>query len=202
MAPTLLGHHRRGVCFSCGATAFGSSPPRRFDNGEAPMMICRDNFHVTVPQDYDNRVYSSDRFLACKILEPRRWDIVVFQNPEQPSDRYVMRLVGLPGETIVIEDGRVWANGQKLTRPESLSGIEYLSRMPRYGTDLWGTTDRPAQLGADEYFVLGDFSAMSADSRFWQNGAPGHNPFAVPHSHMQGVVTHIYWPPGRLRAFR
>jgi hypothetical protein len=62
--------------------------------------------------------------------------------------------------------------------------------------------DHSARLGEDEYFVLGDFSAMSKDSRLWGEGAPGHHPFAVPESHLRGVVTHIYWPPDRWRILR
>jgi hypothetical protein len=65
-----------------------------------------------------------------------------------------------------------------------------------------GTKDRPAVLADDEYFVLGDFSAQSSDSRWWYEGAPGHNPYAVPRSHVRGVVTHIYWPPQRWRVLR
>ena len=61
---------------------------------------------------------------------------------------------------------------------------------------------RPAKLGDDEYFVLGDFSPQAKDSRLWREGAPGHTPYAVPASHIRGVVTHIYWPPKRWRILR
>ncbi len=108
-----------------------------------------------------------------------------------------MRLVGLPGESIHIQDGAVWVDGKKQTPPEEIRGIEYVT-MPR----SWGTLDRPALLGKDEYFVLGDFSARSRDSRLWIEGAPGHNPFAVPKSYIKGVVTHTYWPPSRWRIHR
>ena len=113
-----------------------------------------------------------------------------------------MRLVGLPGEKIHIEGRAVWANGRKLTPPDALRGIEYVSQSPGWHSELWGSVDRPAMLGQDEYFVLGDFSAQSADSRLWEQGASGHNPFAVPESHLRGIVTHIYWPPQRCRILR
>jgi len=165
-------------------------------------MICRDNFHVSQPTDYGDQVFGRDRFVVVKFFRPRRWDLVVFRFPEDPSILYVKRLVGLPGEEITIKDGRVWADGEMLTPPDSLRGINYLSEIPHAHMELWGSPDHPAQLGDDEYFVLGDFPPRTKDSRLWDRGAPGHNPFAVPESYMCGVVTHIYWPPERWRTFR
>ncbi len=199
MAPTLVGKHWRGTCPDCGAHSYCTP----MDEGYySPPMIC-DHFHVTEMTNVDNHVYSGDRLLVAKFLTPQRWDLIVFQYPEDPSALYVMRLVGLPGEKIHIQDGYVWADGKRLTPPASIQGIEYLSDLPvSYGPDLWGSADRPALLGDDEYFVLGDFSVQSKDSRLWEQGAPGHNPFAVPESHLKGVVTHIYWPIHRRRIFR
>ena len=70
-----------------------------------------------------------------------------------------------------------------------------------FGPVGWGCEDNAVVLGLDEYFVLGDFSARSKDSRLWQDGAPGHLPYAVPSDHIIGVVTQIYWPPERWRVF-
>ena len=204
MAPTVLGYHYQGTCTQCGSPAFGSATGWQYGPSDRPpLMICRDNFHVMQPTDYSHQVLGRDRILVAKFVKPRRWDLIVFRYPEDPSTSYLKRLVGLPGEEIVIKDGQVWTNGKKLTPPDSIRGIEYLSEMPDgYGGKLWGSPDMPAKLGPDEYFVLGDFSALAKDSRFWQSGAPGHNPFAVPQSYLQGVVTNTYWPPSRWRTFR
>jgi signal peptidase I len=201
MAPTLLGNHWRGVCPECGEPNYCSPAHAHFGPAEPPKMICT-NFHVTTMSDIDEQVHSGDHFLVANFLTPRRWDLAVFQFPGNPSALYVKRLVGLPGETIHIEDGAVWANGGKLTPPDSLRGIQYMSELPDGHFELWGTKDRPAVLADDEFFVLGDFSAQSADSRYWEQGVPGHNPYAVPQSHMKGVVTHIHWPPRRWRILR
>lgn len=62
---------------------------------------------------------------------------------------------------------------------------------------------RPAILGDDEYFVLGDFSVSSRDARFWDRSLEGReHPYAIPESSIDGVVTHIYWPLQRMRVFR
>jgi len=202
MAPTLLGNHWQGICPECGQLSFCSPvPPTRHSSTDPLPMIC-EHFHMSRSTDFAKRVFTGDRFLVAKYLKPQRWDLVVFRNPEDPSTLYVKRLVGLPGEEIHIDEGAVWADGSKLTPPESIRSIKYLSELPGWHREAWSSRDRPAKLSADEYFVLGDFSVQSNDSRFWERGAPGHNPFAVPQSHLCGVVTHIYWPPQRWRILR
>ncbi|MHB1035626.1 MAG: signal peptidase I [Pirellulales bacterium] len=202
MAPTILGKHWEGTCVACGGSAYCSPVPPEYASFEAPRMICRDNFHVTQPADGRNPVLGPDRFLVAKFLRPRRWDIVVFRYPEDPSVLFVMRLVGLPGETITIVNGQVLADGRVLTPPAELSGITYLSQMPGWDRTLWGTPARPAQLGEGEYFVLGDNSGLAKDSRLWERGAEGCHPFAVPESYVYGVVTNICWPTSRMRVLR
>ncbi|MCA9165692.1 MAG: signal peptidase I, partial [Planctomycetales bacterium] len=201
MAPTLLGEHWRGKCRECGHPSFCSPEDARYRRPETSGMIC-ENFHVNEGADVSQRILGPDRILVAKFFRPERWNLVVFRHPNDSSTLDVKRLVGLPGETIHIEGGKVWANGRQLEPPEHLDGIEYLSESSGWFDGTWGSPDRPAVLGADEYFVLGDFSLRSNDSRTWEEGAVGHNPFAVPQSHMRGVVTHIYWPPQRWRILR
>ncbi len=113
--------------------------------------------------------------------------------------------MGLPGETLTIDEGSVWINGDRLIPPEEFSGLYYLNKLdevPQLNDQMWGTSNRPAELGADEYFVLGDFSARSRDSRFWNESVGGRPPYALPAANIVGVVTHIYWPLDRLRVFR
>ncbi len=202
MAPTLVGRHWTGICPECGKPSYCSPRDDRYGASDLPLMIC-DNFHVKKASDIDKTVHAGDRFMVAKFFTPQRWDLVVFQYPEEPGTLYVKRLVGLPGEKVQIQDGSVWIGGVRQTLPDTVRGLEYLSELPDwFGPDLWGSANRPALLGDDEYFVLGDFSAQSKDSRFWEQGAPDHNPFAVPESHMKGVVTHTYWPPHRWRIHR
>jgi len=201
MAPTLLGRHWQDACPTCGGPAFSTPLP---DDGysSSRSMICRDHFHITSLTEPGGEVFGGDRILVARFLQPRRWDIIVFRLPEDPTQTYAMRLVGLPGEEITIADGRISANGQLLAIPDSLGGIEFRAELDRGFGTLWGAPSRPARLGSDEYFVLGDFTTQSRDSRFWQADAAGHQPFAVPVDNLLGVVTHIYWPLGRWRTLR
>lgn len=201
MAPTLLGDHLRGRCPECGQASFCSPVDDWYAPPEPLRMICG-SFHVNRIPDVSRRAFLPDRFLVAKFLSPRRWDVVVFQYPGNPSTLFVMRVVGLPGETIHIEGGAIWVNGNELVPPDVLRGITYVSEITAWPRHLWGVKHHPAVLGRDEYFVLGDFSPQANDSRLWEQGASGHNPFAVPKSHIRGVVTHIYWPPHRWRVLR
>jgi signal peptidase I len=202
MAPTILGRHWQAPCPRCGSPAYCTAESREVLPNQSVFMICSRELRTCQVADVPRTVYAGDKFVVNKLLRPRRWDVIVFRSPERPEVLFCSRLVGLPGETLVIRDGAVWIGGKKRTPPAGLQGITYLDRIAGYPCDSSGTEARPAKLGPDEYFVLGDFSACALDSRLWQTGARGHPPYALPASHIVGVVTHIYWPPERMRAFR
>ncbi|MEX0867859.1 MAG: signal peptidase I [Pirellulales bacterium] len=207
MAPTLLGLHQEDACPECGSIAYFSRPEPILPEREQPPinMIC-ERFHVHPAPSTSKPIDVGDRIVVAKYLKPRRWDLIVFRFPADATQTYVKRLVGLPGEEVVVKDGNVWADGRRLEPPAELAGIEYLNAFPEeeFGPHIKvaGTEDNPARLGDDEYFVLGDFSAQSYDSRLWMEGAAGHPPYSVPHENLIGVVTTIYWPRERWRSFR
>ncbi len=86
---------------------------------------------------------------------PERYDVVVF--PVYNSDTYyIKRVIGLPGETVQIEEGKVFINGKEL-EDDTYGKDEYI--------DDPGDAAEPITLASDEYFVLGDNRNMSTDSR-------------------------------------
>jgi signal peptidase I len=205
MAPTLLGLHGEGLCSRCGGTNYFSLPPMEYPHPIGVPAICPKfhltEHHFTTPSEPVN----GDRFVIAKYLKPRRWDLIVFDAPGDPGSLYVQRVVGLPGESITLENGGITVDGVQLDLPEELQGIEYLTRLDSYGqvmAAICAKPDNPAILGEGEYFVLGDFSAMSSDSRFWEQGVPGHPNYAVPASNIRGVVTHRVWPLSRWKVLR
>ena len=209
MAPTILGMAVTGACPECGETTYLSALHLQYrSHGHtrtAPLEVICKNFHTTsrswqdVPADPE--LTTSDRVLTNKLITPHRWDLVVFRAPPNPSQNYVKRAVGLPGETVQIKDDSVWINGTKLSPPDHLKGLMYanslrnMPNLPLNGAD-------PITLGDDEYFVLGDNTMNSLDSRLWTSGVPGRPPYAVPKDYIIGVVTHIYWPKDRFRSLR
>jgi signal peptidase I len=201
MAPTLLGGHWEAKCAVCGNTAYCSPMPFAVDDAR-PNMICEGNFHVTQPASNDKGFHEADQFMVAKFIRPKRWDVVMFLFPRNPTVIQFSRLVGLPGEEVTIRDGQLFVNGSPIKPPDELRGLKYSTDLETGSdTTVWGSPDHPAKLADDEYFVLGDFSQQSLDSRFWQLGAPGHHPYAVPRSHLRGVVVNICAPRSRWRTF-
>jgi len=103
---------------------------------------------------------------------PQRGDIIVLDPPAGRSEiPYIKRVIGLPGETLEVRDGRVWINGIALNEP-------YISGPPTY------TENRV--LGEEEYLVLGDNRNNSSDSHIWG---------VLPRENIIGKSIFRYWPP-------
>lgn len=140
-----------------------------------------------------NYTHTADRFLCNKTKFPMRWDAVVFQSPRDPRFHSVKRLVGLPGERIAIRDGDVWVNDERLIPPSRLGPISYDGPVTYDGEfDFRGNYVYASviTLAQDEYFVLGDNTKKSLDSR---SGGP------IKRESIVGVADAIYWPPSRWR---
>jgi signal peptidase I len=103
--------------------------------------------------------------------EPERGDVVVFDFPRNITQEYIKRVIGLPGDHILVEDGIVYVNDIMLSEP-------YLTREPQYE----GEWDVPE----NTLFVLGDNRNNSSDSHTWG---------MVPLSNVIGEALLVYWPP-------
>lgn len=122
-------------------------------------------------------LYAGDFVLVNKVIYfinkiPERGDVVVFRYPLNPdATPYIKRVIGLPGDEVRIESGKVYVNGEQITEP-------YLDQ----GTTRGGTWIVPEK----QLFVMGDNRANSSDSRTW-----GY----VPMENVIGRAELIYWPP-------
>lgn len=98
---------------------------------------------------------------AYSVGAPRRGDIVAFKpNGNENSHYYIKRIVGLPGETISVEDGKILINGREIKEKYETTSMEEL-----------GLLSEPVTLENNEYFVLGDDRQNSEDSRSAEIGA-------------------------------
>jgi len=107
----------------------------------------------------ESTILPNDRIVASRLSylfnPPSRFDIVVFRYPEDLEVLYIKRVIGLPGETVVIINGNVYIDGVYLEEDSQFK------KEQSWGS--WG----PFVLGEDEYFVLGDHRNNSEDSRAW-----------------------------------
>ena len=112
---------------------------------------------------------------------PRRGDVVVFMPPVSATDEFIKRVVGLPGERIMIKDGRVYINDKLL--PESYVD----SSVPTAGGPFL-SDNKEYVIPGDQYFVLGDNRPNSSDSRYWG---------PITKKAMSGRAWISYWPIDR-----
>lgn len=113
-----------------------------------------------VPTFQDKNYLVVDR-LTYSVGEPSRGDVIVFKLPDTPSKTLIKRVIGLPGETVILNHGTV-----SIKNAEHPDGFElsepYLSGENRRTADEMQIT-----LSPDQYFVLGDNRHVSSDSRVW-----------------------------------
>ena len=123
--------------------------------------------------------------ISYRLRQPERGEVIVFHYPNDESTYFIKRVIGLPGERIVLKDGKA-----KIFNNEQPQGFildeNYLSSyVSTYG-------DKDATLKDGEYFVLGDNRGASFDSRNWG---------ALKKSEIIGLVRLRLWPINKVMAF-
>ena len=107
---------------------------------------------------FDNGHYLIIDEVSYRFREPARGDVLVFKAPPNPEKYYIKRLIGFPGETIMINDGQV-----TITNKENPDGLKLAEPYVKFPKDEVLTII----LEENEYFVMGDNRASSSDSRVW-----------------------------------
>jgi len=120
------------------------------------------------------------------VTEPHRGDVIVFIFPQDTKKDFIKRIVGLPGETVEIRNGTIYVNDKPVV-DQKLSPQYY------YNRGDYGDLGKKIHVPNDQFFVLGDNSASSQDSRYWG---------FVPRSNLLGKAMVIYWPPNRIRLIK
>ena len=115
--------------------------------------------------------------------KPHRGDVVVFAYPEDRKRDFIKRLIATSGETIEIRSGGIYIDGKSVKDPR-LKNIYY------YNRGDYGKENSKIVVPKGYYYVLGDNSGSSHDSRYWG---------FVPESDLIGRAELIYWPPDRIR---
>jgi len=119
-----------------------------------------------------------------KIREPQTGDIMVFIYPVNPKKDFIKRVIAKGGDTVEIRNGNIYING-KLCNYPVIRDIYYYNVGP-YGKDKIIVPE-------GHFYVLGDNSGNSKDSRFWG---------FVPEENRIGKAFLIWWPPHRIRLLK
>lgn len=120
----------------------------------SPFVVDGASMHPT----FANLDYLIVDEIVYAFSDPARGDVVVFRYPGDPSAFYIKRVIGLPGETVSINHGKV-----SIVQPDNTS----FTLTESYVVDEDATYTKNATLASDEYFVMGDNRPNSSDSRVW-----------------------------------
>lgn len=192
MSPSVRGPWSSSTCPKCGGNLVLNMPETPGSRVEVPA-ICESCFHADLGPATKKSDHHGDRIICNLLKKPNRWDVVCFRMLNDEQMIYAKRVIGLPGEELWIADDAVWINGQKQQPPKAIGPIRYVPPEDHGGLQrerIWGEASKPVTLGADEYFLLGDNTQASADSR---NYGP------IKANHLLGVAEVIYFPFERVR---
>lgn len=111
------------------------------------------------PNFYEHEYLIVDE-ISYRLNNPQRGEVIVFKYPKDPSQYFIKRVIGLPGETIKLADGKITVINKNNPQGFILNEDIYLPNIDTQG-------NQNIELAQDEYYVLGDNRASSLDSRFF-----------------------------------
>lgn len=137
--------------------------------------------------------------LGYRLGEPERGDPIVFLPPNHKKEYYVKRIIGIPGDTVVIENGKV-----KIKNAEDPEGhfvdesylAEKFAGKTYLPTDMMNETFTVPE---NHYFVLGDNRTGSSDSRYWRDAYTNEPTPYVDKEMISGKVWVVLWPLNKIR---
>lgn len=121
-----------------------------------------------------------------KFIKPKSGDIIVFNFPQDPKRAFIKRCIATEGEEIQIKNGDILIDGEKISK-SPINKIYY------YNRGEYGQEDNVLAVPQDSYFVMGDNSASSEDSRYWG---------FLNDKYLIGKAIMVYWPPNRIRLLK
>ncbi len=109
---------------------------------------------------FENSNYLIVDKISYKLSDPKRYDVVVFRYPNNQTQFYIKRIIGLPGETIDVKSSQNEVTIKNKEHPEGF-------KLDQSFIKNIGGIDAHMILKSDEYFVMGDNRSGSSDSRYW-----------------------------------
>ena len=140
-----------------------------------PFQVNGNSMH---PNFSDNE-YILTNIIGLRFEDPKPGDVIVFKAPQDPDKDYIKRVIGIPGDKVLIKDGSVYLNGKMLDESS------YLDPTIKTNPGSFLKENEEVTAAQDEYFVLGDNRSYSSDSREWG---------FVPKESIIGESFFVYWP--------
>ncbi len=148
-----------------------------------PHQVKGNSMSTADPNAFHDGEYLLTNKIVFKFSEPKKGEVIIFKAPQNEDYDYIKRIIGVPGDTIMIKNGKVDVNKQLLDEsgylPNNINTAA--GRFIREGEEII--------VPPGKYFVLGDNRDHSSDSREW-----GY----VPEKNIIGEAWFRYWPPNRL----
>jgi signal peptidase I len=154
----------------------------RIPSGSMRMTLIEGDRLLVNKLQYGAKVPFTNKRLPG-LTDPKRGDVIVFLFPGDHKKDFIKRLIATGGETVEIKYGDIYINGQLIEDPV-IKNVYY------YNRGDYGMEGNPIQVPEGYYYVLGDNSGSSLDSRYWG---------FVPEEYIKGKAELIYWPPNRIR---
>lgn len=145
-----------------------------------PFQVSGDSMYP----NYKNKEYILTNLIALRFEMPVRGDVIVFKAPPDPEKDFIKRVIGEPGDTVLIKDGFVYVNGVLLDESSYLA-----SDMRTYGGKFM-QEGVAVVVPPGGYLVMGDNRPYSSDSREWG---------FVTKSEVIGKSMFVYWPVNVMR---
>jgi signal peptidase I len=145
-----------------------------------PFEVSGDSMHPT----FKNHEYVLTNLISLRFGDPTHGDVIVFVAPADNEKDFIKRVIGVPGDIVMVKDGFVYVNGKKLD--ESV----YLKPDVRTYGGSFLKDDMSVTVPEGQYLVMGDNRAFSSDSREW-----GY----VKRSAIIGKSMFVYWPLNQMR---
>ncbi|MFA5038728.1 MAG: signal peptidase I [Candidatus Omnitrophota bacterium] len=141
------------------------------------ILVLRYVYGLRIPFTYQR---------IAKFRSPDNGDIIVFNYPEETNRDFIKRCIGIPGDTVEIRDGSIYLNDLPFKK-------EPINKFYYYNRGTLGKEKEVLKVPEGFYFVLGDNSASSKDSRYW-----GY----LDDKFLIGKAVMIYWPLNRIRILK
>ena len=127
---------------------------------------------------FHNAEYILTDKISYRISSPKRGDVVVFHSPQDAGTDFIKRIVGVPGDIVMVKDGYFYLNGTRLDE-------EYINDPGKVAPGRFMREGASAEVPNGQYLVMGDNRLHSSDSREWG---------FVPRTNIVGRAFFRYWP--------